>query len=321
MNKTIELSPVAMEYYGIMEATEETLTNYGYALLTIAGGDHEISEAEYVWLETYFVELLFIPREISERFRSFDFKNGNLSEILPKIDLESPYDQSILLIYDSMRMAMADEHFHDHEKGLTHRAAELLDIALYKIKAIEDLVRSEFSLIEMRKSLFEVDPDRKPEKIPAGDQVIKHNTWVTMNFGHTYTTYQSLRDFFHLILTISGADGEISDKEMRWLELTALKEGTPETIIDELRKFDYRSANVEDFTQSMVTDAYQNINRICLYMAMHMAAADGHYADEEHRQLVKAARLLEVEEEIILYLEKVVNLEHALQDLKESFFH
>ncbi len=312
----INLSPVAQAFYGFTSVSEEAITNYGYALLAIAGGDQEISEAERQWFETYFVELLFIPEEIAAKYKSFDFLNADLTAILPQVKFETDLDPSLLLIYDSIRMSKADNDFQQKEKELVTRAGEMLGVPAYKIKAIESLVDSEISLITLRKGIFEVDKAKAPQKSLPTEGVIKHNSWVTMNFGHSYTTFNSLKSYCELLLVVSGADGDVSEPEMIWLELTALAAGTPQEIIEGLRSFDYKNTTVESLLPNLVTDTYQNLDRISIYLAMHMASADGVYAEDEHQALLKAAGLLKVESEIVDYLEKIVEVERATDALK-----
>lgn len=312
----IQLSPVAQSYYGFNQVSEESITNYGYALLSIAGADDVISEEEEQWFYAYFVELLFIPQEIADQFADFDFKNADLQKILPLIKFETELNVSLLLIYDSIRMSMADREFDFKEKQLVGKVAKMLNVPDYKVKTIEGLVNSENSLIDLRKGLFEVDKDKAPQKSLPDSGLVKHNAWVRMNFGHTYTTYDSLKSYCELLMVISGSDGKVSDAELTWLELTALAAGTPQDIINGLKNFDYKNTTVEELLPKLVTDTYQNLDRISLYLAVHMASADGEYAEDEHKAVLKAAELLKIETDIVDYVEHIVDVERSLNNLK-----
>ncbi|MGB3514616.1 MAG: hypothetical protein WBA93_36485 [Microcoleaceae cyanobacterium] len=55
--------------------------NYGYALLTIAGADGEVSQAEMNWLINH-QRSLNVPEYMIEAYKTFDYKNGNLEELI-----------------------------------------------------------------------------------------------------------------------------------------------------------------------------------------------------------------------------------------------
>ncbi len=315
MNNVV-LSPVAMSIFGTIEVSDESITNYGYALLAIAGADHEISELEYQWLQTNFCELLFIPRHVESKFQLFDFRNADIEKILSKINIKSEVNIKMLLIYHSMQMATADNNFHKKERIALEKAAKLLGISEYQVHAIEHLTKVERSLTDMRKALFEVKEEAPNIKIDK-DIRYKMNSWVTLNFGHTYTTYESLKAYYQLLLIICGSDGKVADSEMEWLEMTALIAGTPPDIIESLRSYDYKNGDVAKLFSRIVTDTHQNMQRISLYWAMLMCRADGIYADKERKSIEDAADLLNVEHEVIDYLENLVEVEISVEGFKK----
>jgi uncharacterized tellurite resistance protein B-like protein len=213
-------------------------------------------------------------------------------------------------------MAKADNDFAQEEADLVQKVARTLSLPEYKVKAIEHFVDVENSLIETKKSIFEVDTTKSPVKSLPKEGLVRHNSWVRMNFGHTFTTYESLKNYCHMMLVISGADGEVSESEMIFLELTAVAAGVPDSIVQGLRSFDYTNASLTELTSTFVTDTYQNLDRISLYLAMKMAGADGIYAEEERAGVAKAAELLKVESEIVDYLEYIVEVEATHEALK-----
>ncbi|HHP7241816.1 MAG TPA: TerB family tellurite resistance protein [Cyclobacteriaceae bacterium] len=305
----IVLSPTALSVFGCIEVSEEAITNYGYAMLAVAGADHLISEKEMEWLDTYFCELFFIPDSIKEKYKAFDFKSVNLDEILPRINFDTAVNTKLLLVYHSVNMATADEYYHRKEQMALASAAKILNISRYHVRAIEQLSWLERSLTEMRKAIFEVDYEGKVAVMPNEKDKIRLNVWVTKYFGHSFTTYDSLQNYYRLIMSICGSDGNISEAEIDWLEMTALMAGTPPEIIESLRAFDYRNRDVSEFITNIVTDVHQNFERISLYLAMYMCRADGVYADEEKRTIRDAAHLLNVDQEVIDYLENLVEME------------
>jgi uncharacterized tellurite resistance protein B-like protein len=312
----IKLSPIAPSYYGVAEVPEESILNYGKALLVISGGDGEVSPQEQEWFDTYFCELLKLPEQVTNEFRTFDPLNANLEDLLSDIIFETQLSTSLLLVYDCIRMAKADNDFAKEEAALVRRVAEILSIPPYKVKAIEHFVDAENSLIETKKAIFEVDYTKTPTKPLPKKSLIQQNSWVRMNFGHTITTYQSLESYYHMMLAISGADGDVSEPEMKFLELIAMTSGAPDPIIEGLRSFDYRNVSISELISTFVTDTFQNMERISIYLAIKMAGADGVYAEEERDSVANAAELLRVDKEVLEYLEHIVEIEAAHDTLK-----
>ncbi len=74
---------------GISEAPVEAYLNYGYALLTIAGADGEVSEAEINWLLNH-QRRVGAPEEVIEKYKTFDYKNADLESFLSKITVDVP---------------------------------------------------------------------------------------------------------------------------------------------------------------------------------------------------------------------------------------
>ena len=315
MSRTIILSPIAETIFGTMEVSEESITNYGYAMLGIAGADHEISDNEYEWMNTNFCDLLFIPSYIESKFRLFDFEKVDLNEIIPKIQFDTSANIKLLLVYHGLQMANADNKYHRQERKALENAAKILKVTEYQVNAIEQLTYMEKSITEMRKALFEVDYSKK-SGLSDREERIRLNSWVTMNFGHRYTTYDSLVNYYNLLLTICGADGSVKESEMEWLEMTALIAGTPPEIIENLRSFNYRKASVDQLIKNIRTDTHQNLERISLYFAMNMCRADGVYAEKEQRSIQRAAKLLNIETEVVDYLENLVEMEIAADRFK-----
>ncbi|MBE8968183.1 hypothetical protein IQ277_18765 [Nostocales cyanobacterium LEGE 12452] len=141
---------------GISEAPLEAYLNYGYALLAIAGADGEVSEAEFNWLLNH-QRLVGAPEEVIEKYKTFEYKNADLGNLLSKITVDvSTWSKSRSLLYHAIQMARVD-HYSVEEKEAVKKAAKLLkvedDIAL----AIDRLIETEEAVTALRKALLQTE--------------------------------------------------------------------------------------------------------------------------------------------------------------------
>lgn len=142
---------------GISEAPIEAYLNYGYALLAIAGADGEVSEAELNWLLNH-QRLVGAPEEVIEKYKTFEYKNADLENLLAKITVDvSTWSKSRSLLYHAIQMARADENYSVEEQKAVKKAAKLLkvedDIAL----ALHRLVETEEAVTALRKALLQTE--------------------------------------------------------------------------------------------------------------------------------------------------------------------
>ncbi|BAY16064.1 hypothetical protein NIES2109_26620 [Nostoc sp. HK-01] len=142
---------------GISEAPFEAYINYGYALLTIAGADGEVSEAELNWLENH-QRLAGAPEEVIAKYKTFAYKNADLEGILSKISVDvSTWSKSRSLLYHAIQMSRADNNYSIEEQKAVKKAAKLLkvedDIAL----AINRLIETEEAVTSLRKALLQTE--------------------------------------------------------------------------------------------------------------------------------------------------------------------
>jgi uncharacterized tellurite resistance protein B-like protein len=142
---------------GISNAPLEAVLNYGYALLTIAGADGEVSEAELNWLINH-QRLVGAPEEIIEKYKTFEYKNADLESLLSNITVDvTTWSKSRTLLYHAIQMARADNNYSVEEQKAVKKAAKLLkvedDIAL----AIHRLVETEETVTALRKALLQTE--------------------------------------------------------------------------------------------------------------------------------------------------------------------
>ena len=151
LNEVINIAP---SFYGLSLVPKENWENYGHALLIIAGSDGEVSAPEMDWLVVDAATSVGISKEIVEKWRNYDFANGDLEEIFFEINTVGVASFNKLLIYDAIRMAAADDDYSDDEREKVFEAAGILKIRQEDLLSIEALIEMEMALDKMRLNIF-----------------------------------------------------------------------------------------------------------------------------------------------------------------------
>lgn len=153
----VDFSDFLKKNLGISNAPSEAVLNYGYALLTIAGADKEVSEAELGWLINH-QRTVGAPAEIIEAYKTFDYKNADLESLLSKIAVDvSTWSRSRTLLYHAIQMARADQDYSAEEQAAVKRAAKLLQVEDDIALSIGRLVEAEEAVTALRKALLQTE--------------------------------------------------------------------------------------------------------------------------------------------------------------------
>lgn len=137
-------------FFGITMVPREHWKNYGYALLTIAGSDGEVSEPELEWLTVDCAKSVGVDEEIIANWEEYDFEEGDLKEIFESFNKSSFASFNKLLIYDAIRMSNADGQYANDEREYVKKAAEILKVPLETVMTIEALVAMELAANKLR---------------------------------------------------------------------------------------------------------------------------------------------------------------------------
>jgi tellurite resistance protein len=110
------------------------------------------------------------------------------------------------------------------------------------------------------------------------------------------------------IMIIASADGELSPAEWAALVGGFRAAQMPDAMLDELARFDGRTAKLEDY----LTGDYKHLQapaRVMLYTAIWISGADGHYAAEERAMAARAAKILGIDDDLLASLESHAEIE------------
>ncbi len=151
LNDIINIAP---SFYGMSMVPPQNWENYGYALLIMAGSDGDVSAPEMDWLVVDAASSVGVPDEVVQKWRAYDFENGDLEEVFFEINSMGVASFNKLLIYDAIRMAAADGDYSDDEREKVFEAANILKVRQETLLSIEALIEMEMALDKMRLNIF-----------------------------------------------------------------------------------------------------------------------------------------------------------------------
>lgn len=316
MQDILKESSVLKTIYGYETIPIESWLNYAYALLVVAGADGEVSPHEMSWLERDFARIVEAPDGFRKKIKEFDWANADLDEILKKIQVDFPMNYIRALVYDSIKMAMADEDFDESERSTARRIAQTLNVPIYIARTIEGLVSTEKSVGDIRKSIFEI----------SDEAISKHpnRSFADILFNQTFAL--GMNPDLHLqygyaLMTIAGADGVVSEKEKSWYksEFAPLAK-VPREIIDKVINYNYKVGSLKHIFGKIQGDLSVSFSKTLLYHAVRMARADTIYAHEEKTMVQDAAKYLNVAPDIAQTIQYLVDTEERIEKMRKTLF-
>ncbi len=151
---TNDIIKIAPSFYGISMVPKDSWKEYGFALLTIAGADGDVSDPELEWLTIECAEAVGVEEEIVAEWEEFDFDSADLEEIFYSFNTKSFGNFNKLLIYDAIRMSSADGDYAEEEKDTVHKTAKMLKVSNETVLAIESLVDLEAAANKLRLTIL-----------------------------------------------------------------------------------------------------------------------------------------------------------------------
>jgi uncharacterized tellurite resistance protein B-like protein len=150
-------------------------------------------------------------------------------------------------------------------------------------------------------------------------EVLPASEFLKKNLGISEIPTEAYLNYGYALLAIAGADGEVSEAELNWLVNHQRMAGAPEEVIEKYKTFEYKNADLEPLLAKVSVDVSTwSKSRSLLYHAIQMARADEDYSTEEQKAVKKAAKLLNVEDDIALALNRLVETEEAVTALRKA---
>lgn len=155
MSKTEQPSPYAKIRYNIDQPVDfDSGIYHSHILLAMAGADGNLAEEELGWYINELV-LLGCTEEYISTVKNLDWRNANIEELLGKINFDFPMNSRKTILYQALKMCRADKEYHQKEREVVQKAAQILGIKTTEVKAIESLVEMEETADQLRYALLE----------------------------------------------------------------------------------------------------------------------------------------------------------------------
>jgi len=153
------------------------------------------------------------------------------------------------------------------------------------------------------------------------EKIIQASSAAKSIYGCGDVTTWSWLNYAYALLTISGADGEVSQGEMNWLvhDFMAIIDA-PDEFVEDVKQFDYHQAQLSEILPRISFDIPINYRRALLYDAIKMSFADNEYSEKEREAVHKSAELLKVPVYMARTLEGLVNTEKSIDATRRSIF-
>jgi len=237
-------SSIIRSIYGTDDISPNAWFSYAQALVIVSAADGKLTDQEIAWLLYDFGDTIQASEDFRQHLRSFDPTSEPLDKVLARVSKNFSINYLRALIYDSLKMAQADNNLHDLERGKARELAKRLQVPVYIARTIEGLVNTEKSVSDIRRSIFEVEM----EDSQGGGDSMSANNWAFKSiFGMSQMPKDLHRYYGYALMAIAGADGIVSEEEEQWY----LKEFvpamlTPPEIVKEVLAYDFKKANLKD---------------------------------------------------------------------------
>ncbi|MDF5731125.1 MAG: hypothetical protein PUP92_24775 [Rhizonema sp. PD38] len=153
----------------------------------------------------------------------------------------------------------------------------------------------------------------------SDDKTVPFSDFLKKSLGVSSAPYEAVLNYGYALLAIAGADGDVSETELKWLINHQRMVGAPEEIIEKYQTFEYKNADLENLLNKITVDVPTwSKSRSLLYHAIQMSRADQNYSLEEQLAVKKAAKLLKIENDIALAIHRLVETEEAVTALRKA---
>jgi uncharacterized tellurite resistance protein B-like protein len=123
-------------------------------------------------------------------------------------------------------------------------------------------------------------------------------------------------NYLEALIVLASADGDLAEAELKWLTDEQVMLGAPTELIEEIKKFDWKNADLDKLLAGISYDFPIDAKRTMIYQAIKMASADKDFHHQERSAIRKAAEKLQVPADVVHALEHLVEMEHAVDKLR-----
>jgi hypothetical protein len=100
------------------------------------------------------MRLMGVPEHLATMVEEYDVLRQRIEDHLPR---KLTRQRARMLVYDAIRMSSADQEYSEKEAAAVGKAAELLGMDTFALRALEGLVQMERAVDKMRRSLLQVE--------------------------------------------------------------------------------------------------------------------------------------------------------------------
>lgn len=149
------------------------------------------------------------------------------------------------------------------------------------------------------------------------DQKISLNLYAKRRYNVSgEVSFEVGMNYMGALLMLAGADGDLSKPELDWLIEEQILLGAPPELIDKIRNYDWKNADLDALLKSIQYDFPMNAKRTMIYQAIKMAKADLEYHEKEKAAIREAAQKLQIDLDVLIAIEQLVEMENAVDKLR-----
>lgn len=281
---------------------DETLAQFGRALMVVAGADGVLSVWERGWLTAY-LAAYHAPPGVVDGLEAFDYRSAELLPLLKPL-LAGPYARWVRrsILQGAIRMASADG-ISPAEQAAIEMLGARLGMPTEVVAEVSSLVAIFDSVASTNAVLLSIAQKEDAEEIlrrrgelPTPDAWDDANEDSLVTLPEDEALERGQATFARALLYVAGADGEITDAEMSYFQAYMRNWGASTETLALLKDFDYANATPE----SIIEGAF-SLNwglKALTTVAIRTAGADG-LSTKEEEALLELYRLSE--HDVLLY--------------------
>lgn len=253
------------------------------------------------------------PEDELQQILKFDYAGADVAQLAQVVP--PPARRQALL--DAVMTARVDG-FAERERDAAIRAAQKVGLDAEFVNAAEAHLQVEDAV---RRNRIQVVLGRKPTEAQLALQVPTRFDRESLNWHALWWEFGDLGAMgwptpppkgshalmAKTILAVAAADGAVSEREVKFFLGRCVQFGIPPAELEEVLRFDFTQAPVEELMRSVPATAWRTI----LYDSILVARSDG-FADKERAEAARIAKRLGLGPEVVTAIEAHLDVEDGL---------